>query len=61
MKTYSDRGVSKVSASDRDDLRSLYREVRRLRKLLGVLNRGSLADPASSTAVDGLDASNTVH
>lgn len=61
MKTYSVRGVSEVLASDRDDLRNLYREVRRLRKLLDVLNRGSLADAVSSTAVDGLDASNTVH
>lgn len=61
MKTYSVRGVSEVLAADRDDLRNLYREVRRLRKLLDVLNRGSLADAVSSTAVDGLDASNTVH
>ncbi|WP_156180800.1 hypothetical protein [Bradyrhizobium sp. LTSPM299] len=60
MKTFSVCGNSEAEASDRDDLKHLYREVQRLRTLHGVLKCGSAAGPASS-AVDNRNQSRTVH
>ena len=61
MKTFPIRGHSEIVDSDRDDLKHLYREVQRLRMLVGVLRCGSPAGPLSLREADEFNHGRSIH